>query len=132
MNFDWTEILVLAVHAVIVFGPEKLPDLARKAARVLNYLRGIANDAQGKLREELGPEFADLELTNPRAMVTKHLLEPVQGELAPLKSELGTLKAPLASVKEGIEAAPPPQGSDYRPDLEPVAVTPVAWDTEPT
>ncbi len=133
-NFDWTEILVLAVLAVIIFGPEKLPELARKTARVLNYLRNIANDAQGKLRDELGPEFADLELTNPRAMVTKHLLDPVQSELEPVKSELAPLKSDLDPVRAGIEQKSLTPSLGYQPDPtpEPVAAAPVAWDTEAT
>ena len=135
-NFDWTEILVLAVLAVIIFGPEKLPELARKTARVLNYLRNIANDAQGKLREELGPEFADLELTNPRAMVTKHLLDPVQAELEPVKSELAPLKSDLDPVRAEFEqkSLTPSLGyqPDPSPDPEPVAAVAVSWDTEAT
>ena len=62
IDFNASEIVILVILAVIIFGPEKLPGLARKAARVFNYVRNIANDAQGKLREELGPEFADLNL----------------------------------------------------------------------
>ncbi|HEY3409695.1 MAG TPA: sec-independent translocase, partial [Propionicimonas sp.] len=83
IDFNVSEILILGVLAVIIFGPEKLPEVARKAARVLNYLRNIANDAQGRLRQELGPEFADLELAdlNPRAFVQKNLLDPVQAEV---------------------------------------------------
>ena len=99
IDFNMSEIVVLAVLAVIIFGPEKLPELARKAARVLNYVRNIANDAQGRLREELGPEFADLHLRdlNPKALVSKHLLEPVQAELEPLKAELEPVRAALTS-----------------------------------
>ncbi len=128
LNFDWSEILVLAVMAVIIFGPEKLPELARKTARVLNYLRNIANDAQGRLREELGPEFADLELTNPRAMVTKHLLDPVQAQLEPLKSELEPLKTELEPVKAMVTGEP-----HYEPEpvREPVPLV-FAFDTEAT
>ncbi|MGC3995980.1 MAG: sec-independent translocase [Propionicimonas sp.] len=126
IDFNISEILVLAVLAVVIFGPEKLPELARKTARVINYLRNIANDAQGRLREELGPEFADLELTNPKAMVTKHLLDPMQAELEPVKSELTPLKAELEPVKAAVEGRP-----SYLPDPEPEPV-PVLFDTEAT
>ena len=51
------ELLVLAVLAVILFGPEKLPEFARKAARVINYVRNVAGNAQQQLKDELGPEF---------------------------------------------------------------------------
>lgn len=76
MDFNMWEITALVVLAIIVFGPEKLPELARKAARVLNYLRRIGNDARGQLRKELGDEFADISLAdlNPKTFVAKHLL----------------------------------------------------------
>ena len=133
IDFNMSEIVVLAVLAVVIFGPEKLPELARKTARVLNYLRNIANDAQGRLREELGPEFADLDLTNPRAMVTKHLLDPVQAELEPVKAELTPLKGELDPLRSELDQLRVPAQSrpSYLPDPEPEPV-PVAFDTEAT
>ena len=96
-NFNMAEIVALVVLAVIIFGPEKLPGLARKTARVVNYLRDIANDARGQLREQLGPEFDDLDLSdlNPKTLINKHVLNPVQAELAP---ELGPIKQTLNSA----------------------------------
>jgi sec-independent protein translocase protein TatB len=126
LDFNLSEIVVLAILAVIIFGPEKLPELARKTARVLNYLRNIANDAQGRLREELGPEFADLELTNPRAMVQKHFFDPVQEQLEPVTSELAPLKAELEPVKAVVEGRP-----SYLPDPEPEPLV-FGFDTEAT
>ncbi len=40
------EILVVAVLALIVFGPERLPDIARKLGRTLNELRRMAGEVQ--------------------------------------------------------------------------------------
>lgn len=107
IDFNMAEIVVLAVLAVVIFGPEKLPQLARKSARVLNYLRNIANDAQGRLREELGPEFADLNLAdlNPKTLVTKHVLNPVQETLDPLRAELDPVIAELSGSGEDAAMA---------------------------
>lgn len=82
-DFNAGEILLLVVLAVIIFGPEKLPELARKTARVLNYLRGIANDARGQLREQV-PELADLDISdlNPRTLGMKLLGPETANELA--------------------------------------------------
>lgn len=76
IDVNMTEIVVLGVLAVIIFGPEKLPELARKAARVLSFLRRVGSDARMQLREELGPEFDDLHLSdlNPKNFVARHLL----------------------------------------------------------
>lgn len=70
------EIVFLIILGVIIFGPDKLPEVARKAARVVRYLRGIANDAKNTLSDELGPELTnDLHDLNPRGFVQRHLVD---------------------------------------------------------
>src|SRR3954453_7284099 len=71
------ELAVIAFVAVLVFGPDKLPDFARQAGRMVKSLRSFANHARDELREELGPEYADLDLRDldPRAFVKKHIME---------------------------------------------------------
>src|SRR2546430_17633196 len=68
---------MLLVVALLVFGPDKLPSVARDAARVLKQLRSMAQGARTQLKSELGPEFADFDLDslNPRAFVRKHVLD---------------------------------------------------------
>src|SRR6478735_8360349 len=56
--------MVLAIVGVIVIGPDKLPNLAKDAARMIKSLREMATGAQQQLRDELGPEFADVDLRN--------------------------------------------------------------------
>ena len=75
-----TKLLVLAVIALVVFGPKELPKIAAQAGRALRDLRRIAEGAKQDLREGLGPEFEDFDFDdlNPRRFVQKHLLdEPV-------------------------------------------------------
>ncbi|MGW6280677.1 sec-independent translocase [Kribbella sp. NPDC055071] len=71
------ELVVIAIVAVLVFGPDRLPEFARTAGRLLRQVRQMVNNAQNDLRNELGPEFADLDLQdlNPKNFVRKHLLE---------------------------------------------------------
>ncbi|WP_182377334.1 sec-independent translocase [Nocardioides sp. WS12] len=71
------ELVVIAVLAVLVFGPDRLPELAQQAGKFVRQLRKFANNARDELRTELGPEFADLELTDldPRAIVRKHIAD---------------------------------------------------------
>jgi sec-independent protein translocase protein TatB len=73
------ELVVIAIVAVLVFGPDRLPEFARTAGRLLRQVRQMVNNAQNDLRSELGPEFADLELQdlNPKNFVRKHLLDPM-------------------------------------------------------
>ena len=71
------ELMVIAIVAVLVFGPDRLPEFARTAGRLLRQVRHMVTNAQNDLRNELGPEFADLDIQdlNPRNFVRKHLLE---------------------------------------------------------
>jgi sec-independent protein translocase protein TatB len=72
-----TKILVLAVIALIVFGPNELPKVASQAGRMLRDLRRIAEGAKADLREGLGPEFQDFDFDdlNPKTFVRKHLFD---------------------------------------------------------
>jgi sec-independent protein translocase protein TatB len=71
------ELAVIALVAVIVLGPDKLPDLARQAAQLIHRARGMAHSARDELRNELGPEYSDLQLRDldPRTIVRKHITE---------------------------------------------------------
>ena len=76
------KLLVLAVIALIIFGPNELPKIASQAGRALRDLRQIAEGAKNDLREGLGPEFADLDLEdlNPKRFVQKHLFDEMNGD----------------------------------------------------
>lgn len=90
IDINASEFLLLAVVAVILFGPEKLPEFARKAAQALHYVRGMAGTAQDQLKSELGPEFANMDFRdlNPKEFVRKHLLEDVDPIIADVKDDL--------------------------------------------
>lgn len=71
------EMAVIVVIAIIVFGPDRLPDFARQAGRMLRQLRQFSQAARDDIRNELGPEFADFELTDldPRRAVRKYMAD---------------------------------------------------------
>ena len=71
---------VIALVAVVVFGPDKLPEFARQAGRFLHRLKVFATGARDELRTELGPQFSDLELRDldPRSIVRKHIVEAME------------------------------------------------------
>jgi sec-independent protein translocase protein TatB len=75
------EVIALAVIALLVLGPDKLPRYAAEAARFLRQIRTLANDARNEVRRELGPELEGLDLRelNPRSIVRKHVLDGVDG-----------------------------------------------------
>jgi sec-independent protein translocase protein TatB len=91
-----TKLLVLAVIALVVFGPKELPKIAAQAGRALRDLRRIAEGAKQDLREGLGPEFEDFDFDdlNPRRFVQKHLLDEPATTATPANvSSAGTVAA---------------------------------------
>jgi sec-independent protein translocase protein TatB len=76
------ELAVIAVVGILVFGPDRLPEFARQAGRFFRQVRRFTQAARDDLRSELGPEFADLELTDldPRQIVRKHILEAMDDD----------------------------------------------------
>ena len=98
-----TKLLILAVIALVIFGPNELPKIASQAGQALRDLRKIAEGAKNDLREGLGPEFADFDIEdlNPKRFVQKHFLDDLNGDSAkaaaqsPRQSRAnGTLLAP--------------------------------------
>ena len=76
-----TKLLVLAVLALVIFGPDHLPKMAQQLGRSLRDLRRLADKAKTDLQEGLGPEFADFDFADlhPRTFVRKHLLDDLDG-----------------------------------------------------
>src|SRR5690349_13924620 len=74
--------MVLAIIAIVIFGPDQLPKVAAQAGRALRELRRIADGARRDLSEGLGPEFQDFDLADlhPRTFVRKHLLDDFEAE----------------------------------------------------
>ena len=62
-----SELAVIAFVAVLVFGPDRLPMLAKQAGQWFKVARRFAHQARDELRNELGPEYADLELRSGAA-----------------------------------------------------------------
>jgi len=83
------EFITLIFVALILVGPDKLPKLSADAARLIKRIRLLANNATTELRENLGPGFEDLQVTDlhPKKLITKHLNEAL-GETSHEVSEI--------------------------------------------
>jgi sec-independent protein translocase protein TatB len=82
LDLSFTKLLILAVIALVVFGPDRLPGLATQAGRMLRELRRMADGARSELQDQLGPEFSQFDLNdlNPKHFVRKHLLDEVTSD----------------------------------------------------
>ena len=79
-SIGWPEIAVLAVAALFIFGPERLPNLAKDAAAGLKKVRTAIRDVREQMNDSLGddlPELRDLDLRqyHPRTFIRTQLFE---------------------------------------------------------
>ena len=101
------KLLVLAVIALVVFGPNELPKIAAQAGRALRDLRQIAEGAKNDLRDGLGPELADFDIEDlsPKRLVHKHLFGDPNADQA-ARQQPAANGTPLTPGKH------PPSGPD--------------------
>ncbi|MEV0195404.1 sec-independent translocase [Nonomuraea sp. NPDC050691] len=95
-GLGWLEVGALIVIALLVFGPDKLPQAAAQAGKTLRDLRRMATNARDDLRAGLPPEYRDFDPAdlNPRTFVRKHLLDDVEDSWNAKPAEEPVLTAP--------------------------------------
>ena len=71
------ELLGLALLAMLLVGPERLPKVAVEAAKMLKKLRAFSQTATAELKENLGPGFENLQPADlhPKTFVKKQLAD---------------------------------------------------------
>ena len=71
------EIAVIVVVALLVFGPEKLPEIAKQAGGFVRTLRQMADNAKNDLGREMGQDLSQLNLKDldPREVVRRTFLD---------------------------------------------------------
>jgi len=78
MDFGFSgEIIFIMLLALILFGPRKLPEIARTIGKVMAEFKRASSDFQGQIHEEV--RKLELEEADP----SKHL-EPAVGEVKKL------------------------------------------------
>ncbi len=71
------EMFVIAMVAMMVFGPDKLPELARQFGGFVRTVRQMAQNAKNDLGKELGEDLSGMSLRDldPRQVVRKNFLD---------------------------------------------------------
>jgi sec-independent protein translocase protein TatB len=112
------KLMVLGVIALIVFGPDRLPQLARDAGRTLRQIREMAQTARTELKSELGDTVGDFDFSdlNPRTFVRKHLLDDLDADLTSPDPGRTSASTASATAPGGV---PSPAPAAFGPLTEP-------------
>jgi Tat protein translocase TatB subunit len=87
------EILVIAVVGLLVFGPDRLPEMAKQAGGWMRDLRRMVASARSEVKDSLGVDARYL--NDPKGALSRDLL----GE------DLPTLPTTRQGVSEGVNRA---------------------------
>ena len=126
------EIVLLALIAVFVLGPDRLPEYAAKLARAIRKLRVMAEGAKDQLKDQLGPEYEDINWRqydprqyDPRRIVKEALLDPLDDAIAPVRGEIDSVRsaAGRGGAAGGVTAADAAGGAVEAGTSAPDAVT---------
>jgi sec-independent protein translocase protein TatB len=135
------ELGVLLLLGVVLLGPDKMPGYARDAARLLKKVRTMADEATKDIREEMGPEFKDLDprSLHPRALIQKHILDPAWADDdEPSAAQAQRAAAAAAATSAATIAAaspsagPPVQGAPMSSPPAGPAPEGTPWDADAT
>ena len=126
-SIGWGEIVVLALAALFIFGPERLPTLAKDAATGRKKVREAITGVRGQLHDSLGDDFdhlrdVDLRQYHPKTFIRQQLLAddddaPVRRGSATGSSGVAASTAagrvrPSQMARSRDSATPPPFDSD--------------------
>jgi sec-independent protein translocase protein TatB len=82
IGLTFEKLLLIGLIAVLIIGPDRLPALAAQFARLIRSLRDMANGAKERMREEMGPDYDDVDWKkldprqyDPRRIIREALLE---------------------------------------------------------
>lgn len=115
-NFTGTEFLMILVVALVVLGPERLPEMARGAGRMLHKLRTMTDGLQNEVRDVMADpamqplkELGEL-AARPRQKLTEYALEAeaeerARREAAAADEERRAEEAEVAEEADVAEAA---------------------------
>jgi sec-independent protein translocase protein TatB len=109
------EFVILVIAALLVIGPERMPEYAAKLAKLVKQVRAMADTAKVQLREQMGSEFDEVDWKqydprqyDPRRIVREALMDDGPGEGQPSAGDDGgEFKAPSSFRRHDPEKPTP-------------------------
>jgi len=96
------EVILILVLALIVLGPQRLPEVAAQLARLVRQARRYAGQVTSQLKYELGDLVQDYQALREEL---RQLREELREQSKPLEEELKAVGSELKASSESIQAA---------------------------
>jgi TatA/E family protein of Tat protein translocase len=124
-----TELLLILVAALVLFGPRKLPEMSRKLGKAVNDFRRAGDDFKRTWEREVAIESVDRDAAIDRAMVAEPPA-PAQADMATPAGGDAAHAAPPLPARDIAEAAlAPVQGGNIARGARVETLAPPAEET---
>ncbi|WP_309068971.1 Sec-independent protein translocase TatB [Microbacterium sp.] len=114
-GLTFEKVLLIGVIAALLIGPERLPRYAELLASTVKRVRDFARGAQTRVREEMGPEFDEVDWRkldprqyDPRRIIREALLEDDEPAPKPATPLIAPPRPSGPMVRHTFTAATPP------------------------
>ncbi len=105
-DVGFSEIVVIAVVALIVIGPERLPKVARTLGHLFGRMQRYVNDVKSDISREM--ELDELRKLQASVQDAAHAIEQsVNKEVSATESQLTSIAASAADAVQPVADAPP-------------------------
>jgi sec-independent protein translocase protein TatB len=113
MNLGMPEMLFIFLMALLVFGPKKLPELARQLGKIMAEFKRATNDFKYQLENEI--DQLDIQEKNAEREKSR-AQQLVDGELTILPPPIPGVPSSLNSPPSGPSVEPPPGPAPHVPE----------------
>ena len=127
-NMDWTELLIIAIIAVLVVGPKELPGMLRTMGRYAGKMRKVA----GEFRSQFDQAMKEAELDGVQQMVkdTKSAINQVN-PVHELKKAVTQADTVVKDINKSVDEKPEAAMNGAASSAAPVETAVVTQTLEP-
>ena len=116
-DIGFSELLVIAVVALIVIGPERLPKVARTLGHLFGRMQRYVNDVKADIAREM--ELEELRRLQASVQDTAHSIEQsIKSEVSTARTEMESVAASATSGSTAAASADSPAPGGPAAQLE--------------
>jgi sec-independent protein translocase protein TatB len=113
------EVLTVLVIALIVFGPTKLPEIARNVGKAIAELRNAASDLRSEFEGGLQAEDESVDSDDPQAPVEEELESTERGEHDLTEADAADTAAQVSGGHDDLTPGTEAEAADETPPKVP-------------
>lgn len=132
MGMGWMEMAIIAIGALLIFGPDRLPEVAGQVGKFVRDIRKMTSELSGELERTAGVNDIKKAVQSELAGVKSTVDSATKGVSSSVSSATGSAKTATASNAKGTgSAAKTSAASTAKPTPKTAATTKATAPSKP-